>query len=94
MHELACDTKRKQLGEEFFSEFSPTDSRFLKNFNFSEFLNLIKPMKNCDISCNFLVEKIDVFLFLLLMLNHARNPCKIEKNAELREQRPFKVPLH
>ena len=33
---LACHTKRKQLNEEFFSEFSPTERIFLKIFNFSE----------------------------------------------------------
>ena len=36
MPKLACDTKRKQLGEEFFSEFSPTERIFLKNSYFSE----------------------------------------------------------
>ena len=36
MPKLACDTKRKQLNEEFFSEFSPTEQTFLKNFVFSE----------------------------------------------------------
>ena len=33
---LACDTKRKELNEKFFSEFSPTEQTFLKNFSFSE----------------------------------------------------------
>ena len=36
MLKFACDTKRQQLGEEFFSEFSPTERKFLKNFIFSE----------------------------------------------------------
>ena len=36
MPKLACDTKRRQLSEEFFSEFSPTERIFLKNFDFSE----------------------------------------------------------
>ena len=36
MLKLACATKRKQLGEEFFCEFSPTERIFLKNFDFSE----------------------------------------------------------
>ena len=33
---FACVAKRKKLDEEFFSEFSPTERIFLKNFNFSE----------------------------------------------------------
>ena len=36
MPKLACDTNRKQLYEKFFSEFSPTEQTFLKNFDFSE----------------------------------------------------------
>ena len=36
MPKLACDTKRQQLGEEVFSEFSPTERIFLKKFDFSE----------------------------------------------------------
>ena len=36
MPKMACDTKRKQVGEVFFSEFSPTERMFLKNFAFSE----------------------------------------------------------
>ena len=36
MLKMACDTKRQQLGEEFFSEFSPTERIFLKNFYFVE----------------------------------------------------------
>ena len=36
MPKLACDIKRKQLNENFFSEFSPTEQTFLKNFDFSE----------------------------------------------------------
>ena len=32
---LTCDTKRKQLNEKFFAEFSPTEQTFLKNFDFS-----------------------------------------------------------
>ena len=33
---MACDTKRKQLNEKFFSEFSRTEQATLKNFDFSE----------------------------------------------------------
>ena len=36
MPKLACDIKRKKLNEKFFSEFSPTEQTFLKNFDFSE----------------------------------------------------------
>ena len=36
MPNLACDTKRKQLKEKFFSEFSPTERIILKNFDFCE----------------------------------------------------------
>ena len=36
MPKLTCDTERQQLGEEFFSEFSPTECILLKNFDFSE----------------------------------------------------------
>ena len=36
MTKLVCDIKRKQLNENFFSEFSPTEQTFLKDFDFSE----------------------------------------------------------
>ena len=36
MPKLACDIKPKILNEKFFSEFSPTEQTFLKNFDFSE----------------------------------------------------------
>ena len=36
MPNVACDTKQQQLGEDFFSEFSPTQRIFLKKFNISE----------------------------------------------------------
>ena len=36
MPKFEYDTKRKQLNEKFFSEFSPTEQTFLKNFDFSE----------------------------------------------------------
>ena len=34
MPKSACDIKRKQLNEKFFSEFSPIEQTFLKNFDF------------------------------------------------------------
>ena len=36
MPKLACDAKRKQLGEEFVSDLSPTERILLRNFNVSE----------------------------------------------------------
>ena len=36
MPKLPCDIKRKRLHEKFFSEISPTEQTFLKNFDFSE----------------------------------------------------------
>ena len=46
MPKTACDTKRKQLNEKFFSEFSPTEEIFLKSLIL---LNLILPTVNYNI---------------------------------------------
>ena len=55
---LACDTKRKQLGEEFFSEFSPTERIFLKCFDFTESDITVSELRHL---LKILVEIKDVF---------------------------------
>ena len=93
MPKLACDIKQKQLNEKFFSEFSPTEQIFLKSFDFSEsditdseLQQLLRVLiENNDAFSKFTddVEKI-MQEFLV----------KLKKDAELRNQRPSKVPLH
>ena len=70
MPKLACDTKRKQLNEMFFSEVSPTEQTLMKNFDFSE----------CDVNDSELQHLLRVylktmtfFLNLLTMLEKSRN---------------------
>ena len=93
MPKLACDIKRKQLNEKFFSEFSPTEQTFLKNFDFSE----------CDITdselqhlLRVLIENNDVFSKFTYDVGKITQEfhVKLKKDAELRKQRPSKVPLH
>ena len=93
MPKLACDIKRKQPNENFFSEFSPTEQTFLKNFDFSEsditdseLLHLLRV----------LIENNDVFskfTYDVGKITHEFH-VKFKKDAELRKQRTSKVPFH
>ena len=93
MPKLACDTKGKQLNEKFSSEFSPTEQTFLKNFDFSvsdftdsELKNLLRVLiKSNDVLFKFTHE-----VGKITQEFHV----KLKKDAELREQRLSKVPLH
>ena len=58
MPKLACDIKRKQLNEKFFSEFSPTEQAFLKNFDFSESIITDSELQHL---LRVLIENKDVF---------------------------------
>ena len=90
---LACNTKRKQLGEEFFSEFSPTEQFFLKTFDFTEsditFSELRHLLRN-------LVEINDVFSKFTYDFGKLTQEfhVKLKQDAKIRKQRPYKVPLH
>ena len=92
MPKLPCDIKRKQLNEKFFSEFSPTEQTFLKNFDFSE----------SDITDSELqhllrvsIENNDVFSEFTYDVGKITQEfnVKLKKDAKLRKQRPSKVPL-
>ena len=58
MPKLACDTKRHQLGEDLFSEFSRTERKFLKTFHFFESDITNSELRHLSRS---LVENNDVF---------------------------------
>ena len=93
MPKLACDIKRKQLNEKFFSEFSPTEQTFLKNFDFSESDITDSELQHL---LRVLIENNDVFSKFTYDVGKITQEfhVKLEKNAELRKQRPSKVPLH
>ena len=87
---MACDTKRKQLNKKLFSEFSPTEPTFLRNFDFfesditdSELQHLLRV----------LIENNDVFSEFTYDVGKITR-VKLKEDAELRKQRPSKVPLH
>ena len=93
MPQLACDIKRKQLNEKFFSEFSPTERTFLKNFDFSEYDITDSELQHL---LRVLIENNDVFSEFTYDVGKITQKfhVKLKKDAELRKQRPFKVPLH
>ena len=93
MPKLACDIKRKQLNEKFFSEFSPTEQTFLKDFDFSESDITDSALQHLSIV---LFENNDVlskFTYDVGRVKHEFH-VKLKKDAELRKQRPCKVLLH
>ena len=85
MPKLACDIKRKQLNEKFFSEFSPTEQTFLKNFDFSdsditdsELQHLLRVLiENNDVFSKFTSDVGKIFQELHI---------KLKKDGELRKQ--------
>ena len=93
MPKLACDIKRKQLNEKFLSEFSPTEQTFLKNFHFSESDITDSELQHL---LRVLIENNDVFSKFTSDVGKITQEflVKLKKDAELRKQRPSKVPLH
>ena len=93
MPKMACDTKRKQLNEAFFSEFSPTERLFLKKFVFSESGITDSELRHL---MRILVENNDVFSKFTYEVGKITQEfhVKLKKDAELRKQRPSKLPLH
>ena len=93
MPKLACDIKRKQPNEKFFSEFSPTEQMFLKNFDFSESDITDSELQHL---LRVLIENNDVFSKFTYDVGKITQEfhVKLKKDAELRKQRPSKVPLH
>ena len=89
---MACDTKRKQLNENFFSEFSPTEQTFLKIFDFSESGITDSELQHL---LRVLIENNDVFSKFTYDVGKITQKfhVKLKKDAELRKQRPSKVPL-
>ena len=92
MPKLARDTKGKQLGEEFFSEFSPTERMFLKNIDFSESDITDSELRHL---LRILAGNIDVFSKFTFDVGEITQEFhfKLKKDAELRKRRPSKVPL-
>ena len=93
MPKSACETKRKQLNEKFFSVFSPTEQTFLKNFDFSESDITDSELQHL---LRVLIENNDVFSNFTYDVRRITQEfhVKLKKYAELRKQRPSKVPLH
>ena len=93
MPKSACETKRKQLNEKFFSVFSPTEQTFLKNFDFSE-----SDISDSELQhlLRVLIENNDVFSNFTYDVRRITQEfhVKLKKYAVLRKQRPSKVPLH
>ena len=93
MPKLACGTKQKQLNEMFFSEISPTEQTFLKNFNFSHFYVTVSGLQHF---LRVLIE--NNYVFSKFTYDVGKNTQEIhvifKKDAKLRKQRHFQVPLH
>ena len=91
MPKFACDTKRKQLNEKFFSEFSPAEQTFLKNFDFSESDITESELQHL---LGALIENNDVFSKFTYDVRKITQQfhVKLKKDAEIRKQRPSKVP--
>ena len=93
MPKFACDIKRKQLNEKFFSEFSPTEQTFLKNFDFS-----VSDITDSELQhlLRVLIENNDVFSKFTYDVGKITQEfhVKLKKDAELRKQRPSKILLH
>ena len=93
MLKLSCDTERKQLNEKFFSEFSPTEQTFLINFDFSEYDTTDSELQHffrVSIENNDVLSKITCDVVKITQEFHV----KLKNDAEIRKQRPSKVPLH
>ena len=92
MPKLASDIKRKQLDDEFYVEFSPAERIFLEKFDFSESAINDRELQHLRIS----VENNDVFSKYTYDVGKITQEfhVQLKKNAELRKQRPLKVPLH
>ena len=92
MPKLPCYIKRKQLGQEFFSGFSPTERLFLENFNFFE-----SDITNSELQrlLTTLVENNDVFSKFICDIGKTTQKfhVKMKKDAELRKRRPSRSPL-
>ena len=90
---LACNTKRKQFDDEFFSDVSLTERMLLKNFNFSESDITDSKLQHL---LRVLVENTDVFSKFTYDVGKITQEIhvKLKKHAGLRKQRPSKVPLH
>ena len=93
MPKLACNTKRKDLVEKFFSVISPSERMFSENFNLS------KP----NITDNELQHLLTVLLENNVVLSNSTCDVgkitqeihvKLKKYPELRKQRRPEVPLH
>ena len=84
MPRLSCDTKRKQLNEKFFSEFSRTEQTFLKNFEFSESDITDSELQHL---LRVLIENDDVFSELTYDVGKITQEIhvKLKKDAELRK---------
>ena len=93
MRKLACDTKRKQLNEKFFTEFSPNEQTFLVNFDFSESDitdSELQDLLRVLIENNHVFSKFTYDVGKIMQEFHV----KLKKDAEIKKQRPSKVPLH
>ena len=93
MPNFACDTKRRQLNDNFFSEFSPTEQTFLKNFDFSESDFTDSELQHL---LSVLIENNDVFSKFTYDVGKLTQEfhVQLKRDAELRKQRPSKVLLH
>ena len=92
MHKFACDTKRKQPNDKFFSEFSPSEQTFLESFDFSESDITDSELQHL---LRVLIENNDVFSKFTYDVGKISREfhVKFKKDAELWKQRPSKVPL-
>ena len=92
MPKIACNTKRKPLDEEYFSEFSPTERMFLKNLYRFESVRRDNEVQHF---LRFLVENKDVFSKFTSDVEKTTPEfdVKLKKGAELRKQRLSKVPV-
>ena len=93
MPKLACDTKQKQLNEKFSSEFNPIEQKNLKNFHKSE-----SDITHSELQylLRVLIENNDGFSKFTYDVGKITQEfhVKLKNDAELRKQRPSKVPLH
>ena len=82
---FAFDIKRKQFNEKFFSEFSPAEQTFLKNFDFSESDITDSELQHL---LRVLIENNDVFSKFTYAVGKITQDflVKLKKGAELRKQ--------
>ena len=86
MPELPCDIKRKQPNETFFSEFSPTEQTFLKNFDFFQLDITDGELQNF---LRVLIENNEVFSKFIYDVGKITQEfhVKLKKDADIRKQR-------